>query len=74
MSIGPSEFIFIFGLCMILMIPTIITFVMVSIRSRKKLQPAIETRRQCPYCAEWIKPEAKICRYCKRELTIIDLK
>lgn len=24
--------------------------------------------KQCPHCAEWVKAEAKICRYCQREL------
>jgi hypothetical protein len=25
--------------------------------------------RKCPFCAEQIKPEAKVCRYCGREVT-----
>jgi len=24
--------------------------------------------RKCPFCAELIRPEAKVCRYCSREL------
>ena len=23
---------------------------------------------QCPYCREWIYPDAKLCRFCKKEL------
>ena len=24
--------------------------------------------RKCPHCAEMVKPDAKVCRYCQREL------
>lgn len=24
--------------------------------------------KKCPHCVEFIKPEAKVCRYCNREL------
>lgn len=31
-------------------------------------QQKAEGLKKCPYCAEMIKPDAKVCRYCKREL------
>lgn len=32
------------------------------------MKPNEEVFRKCPFCAEWIKKEAKVCRHCGKEL------
>jgi phosphotransferase system glucose/maltose/N-acetylglucosamine-specific IIC component len=27
-----------------------------------------DATRKCPYCAEWIKAEAKVCKHCRHEV------
>ena len=31
-----------------------------------------KSTRQCPFCAETVKAEAKICRYCQRDLPTLE--
>jgi hypothetical protein len=51
----------------------VILFAVGSTQSSAQESPSTGTRK-CPYCAEIIKSEAVICRYCNRELQVSDEK
>jgi len=37
-------------------------------RTTDEQSPGQSDMKECPFCAEWIKAKAKICRFCNREL------
>jgi hypothetical protein len=37
-------------------------------RTRREAIEMLRSLRECPYCAETIKREAKVCKHCQREL------
>lgn len=43
---------------------------MMQARARIEAEQALEEgeMKECPFCAEWIRAKAKICRFCNREL------
>ncbi len=34
----------------------------------KDTKPYVGTQKRCPYCAELIRSEAKVCKYCDRDI------
>jgi hypothetical protein len=49
----------------------VILFGLGSLRPRETTS-AEEGKRQCPYCAEFVRAEAQVCRYCRRELPSLE--
>lgn len=39
---------------------------------RQEERTLAEGRRSCPHCAEWIRQEAKVCRYCGRDVPLFE--
>jgi hypothetical protein len=60
---------------LLLLVPTwlvlnvIMALDMFILHNKRSAAVVAESTRKCPFCAETIQREARICRYCQRELT-----
>jgi hypothetical protein len=62
-NIGPIELLILLVLCLIVVIlPTTLAIVIA------RRAGTSQKRIPCPYCAEMILPQARICRFCGKEL------
>ena len=69
-SVGWVELLIILAGVFLLIFALVVVGLVVFLARRQRSASA--GRQPCPYCAELIKPEAKVCRYCGRDLPASD--
>jgi hypothetical protein len=66
MNLGSIEILLLLLMCLPVLIVIAIAILLIT-RRQDVLRIG---RRQCPFCAEWIRPQAKVCPFCGRDLPL----
>ena len=68
MGLGTTEIILILAVLFLLALPVIIVVGVVLGANRNRQSTA--NLKPCPFCAEMIQAQAKVCRFCGRDLPV----
>ena len=66
MGLGTTEIILILAALFLLAVPVIIVVGVILLANRNKQSNA--KLKPCPFCAEMIQAQAKVCRFCDKDL------
>ena len=67
MNFGTKEIILILAFLSILVVPVVLVIIFFVVRKNRS---AVENLKACPFCAEMIKAQAKVCRFCGRDVAV----
>jgi hypothetical protein len=70
MSLGVPEVVIVAGVsfCLVVLVAVVVVLLVSAARKKDAAAAPADERRKCPHCAEWIMADAKVCRFCGRDV------
>jgi hypothetical protein len=66
-GLGVTEIIVLSVVLLVIALPIVGTIALVVFLTRRRKNSDVRMK-QCAFCAEWIQAEARVCRFCSRDL------